>query len=175
MNPKNAHDLAKHLCGAFSASDGQVETFTTVIKDYSEEEMGPAVREAVKDCEKMPTPKVLMAIFYRLRNEKRTAAMKTGDIPCGPCLREGGWRIRPGGALNPPTAAVVPFIQGYCSTPDADTPAVLVWDAESCCPIHATEVTRLRREAQVKARELKLARKSADADFTTWDGSPRVD
>ena len=144
MNIELAETLAATLCGAFQASQETKAAYLLVIKDYDAGPMNAAVRAAMAECERMPTVKHLMGLYYAQKRASEATTQASGNVPCERCLERGGYSLRDGGPVYPPTAAVHPFIRGTRYREDSGK-TFDVWPYPSSCPAHATEITRQAR------------------------------
>lgn len=70
--------------------------------------------------------------------------------PCGPCQREGGYRLRPDGPRYPPTSAIPPYVpESRLSQSEDSRDGSPAWDAEPMCAVHAEGYLAAKQHARV--------------------------
>lgn len=148
MKPDDANAIAELLTGAYPGFAPSAATYAWAIRDFDLEPMKRAVRRLIESEERPPSVKRLVGTYYGEKRADRAVAVVSGNVPCGPCQREGGYRIAPNGALHAPTFAVAPYLDGYTFTDDEGKPAGIAWSGENCCPVHAHQ----RTQATIGAR-----------------------
>lgn len=156
MNHEQAAALAKVIANAFpgrlpeDAMKAYAENFLTL-------DIMPAraaIDALVKGSERLPTIAAILKAYYA---ERKKAGRPV--VPCGPCQREGGWRVRPDSSvLNPPREAIAPY-DGYSRLTDAEgKDAGPAWTAEPMCASHGRTYTEtlwrehLAKKAAAKAQ-----------------------
>ncbi len=83
--------------------------------------------------------------------------------PCGPCQQEGGFRVKPGGQLYPPTESVPPYTGRQHLTGPAGERVGSLWEFEPMCAVHAHAMTEhvYRESVAVRAANAAQAKQSA--------------
>ena len=155
MKSEEAHSLATVVCGAFGASRETVSAYAWAIRGFDLEPMQRAVKATILDRDRIPSLKALLGAYYRERARTQAASATAGAVPCDPCQRQDGWPSFGSGVLNPPRAAMVPYLRGYRATDDNGKPAETVWAHENCCSAHARLAVAEERRRQIEAREVQ--------------------
>lgn len=155
MNREQATAIAQEIANAFPGRmpPEAIAMFAENLLGLERQPAERAVHELLKSSDRLPT---IAGIFKAYYAELR----KTGrqSIPCQPCQREVGWRLRPTGILNPPREACPPYDGLSRFTGEDRKDAGPAWRGEAMCAAHgAAYVADLwaqerSRKAQARAQ-----------------------
>lgn len=76
----------------------------------------------------------------------------TDDPMCQVCAFEGGYRLKPGGTIYPPTRSVPPYTGKQRWTGPSGERLADAWMFEPMCAVHAHAVTERLSQEQEAAR-----------------------
>ena len=163
MLPEQSKILASTICGAFNQPTAVVDSFTWALQGFDFDPMSRAVKNAIFELDRVPSVKRLLGFYYAERSADRASEEVAGNVACELCRDEGGYKIHPDTPRRRPTYAQIPFIHGHRATLDDGKQGPVVWDAPSCCPVHAEEITRCRRRDELLKRDAeRLAASTAN-------------
>lgn len=139
MTPEQAKSIAALVGHSFRAPPETIVALAFSLKGFDYSDMNSAAQKAIMEYDRMPSVKALLGIYYGIRRAGASTGPGRSSVPCAYCQDAGGWRLKPGGPLFPPGAALPPYDGMTQHTDEGGKALGPAWPHRPACPAHAED------------------------------------